>query len=209
MKGSTRPSGYERGEVGDAPESHAVHDLDEATMVDDPAVSSPASGRIGPTHLLLGCQGDLQGEPGMADQLREAHELVEHVDDRSALRRPPRRDGPVIGLPDDRPGDRHRDDEEHVAFLDQREDLAPHRREMPGLDLDDEVATEDVDDVPPDPCLQAIARARVGLLQGAVERLLVQGADQARRQVSTREAGYASGRIAIGSWPRCCPDRSP
>ena len=41
--------------------------------------------------------------------------------------------------------------------LDQGQDLALDRREVRGLDLDDLVAAQDVDDVRPDPGLQLIA----------------------------------------------------
>jgi len=74
-------------------------------------------------------------------------------------------------------------DEAHPMLpLSQQLELASQRRETAGLDLDQQVAADEIDDETVDDLLDAIASASVPVLELSVQRTLVERPD--RRDLS-------------------------
>ena len=115
----------------------------------------------------------------MRHQRREAHHLAEEIFESSLPGRLAASDATVIIgrrlnnplLPDDGI------DQSNVMRLHQVRQLGLDGREIAGLDLDQQTVSNDVDDEPVHGDLESIARLRIPLLDGRVERLLIEDTD--------------------------------
>ena len=134
--------------------------LDERAARDDPAAAPVGAARPEHAHLFLVRQHDLELEPLVREKRRDAHELGEDVLEPARLRRPPRREhDAVVGDAHDPPRHGDRRDEPDAMRAQELLELPPERREAAGLDLDQEVAADEVDDVGADRLLDAVAAA--------------------------------------------------
>ena len=153
------------------------------------------------SHFLFARQQHLERKAGPRDQVGEGDQLREDVTDRSAAGRAPPAAlarGPCGQLHDPRL-DRDGIHDSQRVILQERAQLSSDGREAPGLDLDQEVAAHDVDDVPVDRHLKAVSRIRVPELELCVQRLLVEKSDRVRHSCGSRGAVNTSspGEVAL------------
>lgn len=186
----------EREVVGRALQVDHGVDGKESSFDGDPAAASPAPGAIEPPDDLLLGDEQIQREVGMGDEIAKADQLGEGVVRGAVLWRLPARwrfssgarelDDPQIA--------RYRVNELDAVTIEEIAELAGDGGEVGGLDLDQEVAAPDIDDIAIDERFAFVAGLEVPLAEGGVERAFVEGTDGCRNdRGSFREARLSSG----------------
>jgi MFS family permease len=129
-------------------------------------------------ELVLVGEDDLELEPGQAEERGDADEPAEDVLDAAAARRAAGgEDLALVREPDNPAPHRHRRDKPYRMLLREQLELAPQGCKAAGLDLDQQVAADEVDDETAGELLEQVAGTAVPFLQLRVERALVERPD--------------------------------
>src|SRR6266446_7322929 len=164
--------------VGGRGEQATLLDGDQPAAGHDPA---PPTERLPGTvdaELVLVGEDDLELEPGQAEERGDADEPAEDVLDTAAAGRAASgEDIALVREPDNPAPDGHRRDKPHRMVLREQLELAPQGREATGLDLDQQVAANEIDDKTAGDLLEQVAGTAVPLLQLRVKRALVERPD--------------------------------
>src|SRR5215218_10983020 len=174
------------GGIARAGDADASFDRDEPAAGHDTAVPAECLPPAVDAKLVLVGEDHFELEARAAEQRGDADEPVEDVLDPSAARcATGRQQLTLVGEPDDRVNEWHGRDQAHPTLPCQQLELASQRREAAGLDLDQQVAADEIDDETVDDLLDAIALASVPVFELGVQRTLVQRPDRRCRSSST------------------------
>jgi hypothetical protein len=130
-------------------------------------------------QLVLVGEEQIELELRVAEKCGQAYEPVENVLDASAPRRASGRDRVALGAdPDDRAEDRDGCNETHAMVPGELFQLAAKGSEAARLDLDQQLAADQVDNEAVDELLDAIAGAAVPVLELSMKHTLVEHSDR-------------------------------
>jgi hypothetical protein len=130
-------------------------------------------------HYLLVDQQQVQREARVREKPAQAHELREGVLEPASPRRSASpEDGATLALDADDPGrEGNRVDQPDEAVLHQPLELLPERAEAARLDLDQQVAADEIDLASLEWDLGLVAGLPVPVLEGGVKGALIEGGD--------------------------------
>jgi hypothetical protein len=205
-EGCGKARGQQAPEVAGVAEEVALQDAEEAALDDDPSPSPPCTAPLLLANLLLLREEDLEREVAVRQESRQADELLEHILDPAADRRPSSPQHASLRAVDAHDPLLARDgmDETNEMIVEKAPELLSDRREAPGLDLHEEVAAHDVDLAPVYGDLDPVARARVPRLERGMERALVERGDGALGRGRFRGHARTRPNIAHGRRGRQC-----
>jgi hypothetical protein len=157
-----------------AGEADAILDRDESAPDDDPAAAPERPAVVEDAQLVLVGEEQVELEARVAKEPGKADEPVEDVLDAPAPRRASGRERFALAAdPDDRAQERDGCNETHAMVPGEPFQLTAKRGEAARLDLDQQLAADEVDNETVDELLDAIAGAAVPVLELSVQRTLV------------------------------------
>jgi hypothetical protein len=158
-----------------AGEAEAILDRDESAPDDDPAAAPERPAGAGDAQLVLVGEEQVELELRVAEERGKADEPVEDVLDASAPRRASGRERfALVADPDDPADKRDGCNETHAMVPGELLQLAAKGGEAARLDLDQQLAADEVDNETVDELLDAIAGAAVPVLELSVQHTLVE-----------------------------------
>lgn len=162
-----------------AADADPLLDRDKSTAGHDPSVPAIRLPVSVDAELVLVGKQQLEFELRVAEQRGDADEPVEDVLRPSAARCATcRQQLALVREPDDPANERQRCDKAHPMLPCEQFELASQRCEAAGLDLDQQVAADEIDDETVDDPFDAIVGALVPVLELRVQRTLVERSDR-------------------------------